>query len=334
MTVEAIDLHSHLVPPGLLDVVEREGEAHDVRLDAGPRLGFGGRAGSKPIRPDLSDLEGRLRWMDAVGIELAVLSPWMGLAAYELRGTDARWFSSLLNDLTVRAIEARPDRFRAMAALPLGAPDLAARELRRAVEELGMVGAEIGTSVAGRELDHPALEPVWEEAERLNVPVLIHPHRSIGGDRLARYLLHNSVGNPAEETVAAMHLVAGGVLDRHPALRVILTHGGGFLPYQVGRQDRAASQAAAGAVASAPPTSYLGRFLYDSVVFQPEALRFLVEVVGADRVVLGSDAPFPMGDPDPVGTVRRANLGEGAERAVLRENAERELAAVGSGGAP
>jgi aminocarboxymuconate-semialdehyde decarboxylase len=139
---------------------------------------------------------------------------------------------------------------------------------------------------------------------------------------LQRYFLTNIVGNPAEETVAAAYLIYGGVLERHPRLKICLTHGGGFLPYQIGRQDRgfrAKSGVTAGHLEAAP-SSFLQRFYYDTVVHSGEALRFLTERVGAERVVLGSDYPFPMGDPEPVATVRRAGLDAGAVEAILSVN--------------
>jgi aminocarboxymuconate-semialdehyde decarboxylase len=245
---------------------------------------------------------------------------------------DGAWLSRSLNELTQDAIAKRSDRFRAMAAVPLQAPDLAAEELHYAIEELGMVAVEIATSVVDAELDDHGLEPFWRAAEDLDALVLVHPYTSIGSDRLTSYFLNNIVGNPAEETVAAAHLIYGGVLERHPRLNVCLTHGGGFLPYQIGRQDRGfeAMSKRTAVQLSAPPSTFLRRFYFDTVVHGPQALRFLVERVGSDRVVLGSDYPFPMGDPAPVATVRGAGLDESTTEAILEGNA---AAALGSPGA-
>ena len=272
----------------------------------------------------MNDLARRLEWMDAQEIDVQVLSSWMDFSSYVLDPEDGVWLAGAFNELTQEAIAAHPDRFLAMAAVPLQAPDLAAGELRRAVGELGMVAVEIGTRVLDRELDDPGLTPFWSAAEELDALVLVHPiPASIGHERLQRYFFDNIVSNPAEETVAAAHLIFGGILERHPQLRVCLTHGGGFLPYQIGRQDRGfhGNVRDAASVLTRPPSSYLRRFFYDSVVHSTESLGFLVGRVGDDRVVLGSDYPFPMGDPEPVATVRGASLGDPVERAILHDNA-------------
>ena len=321
-----IDVHCHFIPPALVRRLEEEGGSHSIVVehqDGKDFVSFAGRDRTQPFPAGMLDLEQRLRWMDERGIDVQVLSAWMDFSAYVLDPEDGLWLAGSLNDLTVEAISARADRFRAMAAVPMQEPKVAADELRRAVTELGMVGVEIATSVVDDELDDARFDPFWSAAAELDVIVLVHPYASIAADRLRRYFFSNVVGNPAEETVAAAHLVFGGVLERHPGLEVLLTHGGGFLPYQVGRQDRgfAARPDVTATHLSAPPSSFLRRFYYDTIVHSPEALRFLVERVGADRVVLGSDYPFPMGDPDPVASVREASLDSDAEDAVVGRNA-------------
>jgi aminocarboxymuconate-semialdehyde decarboxylase len=323
-----VDLHCHFIPPALLQRISDEGPLHGVRLTGDGKVEFAGRSATQLMPDGMLDLEERVAWMDAQEVDVQVLSAWIDFSAYALDPADGAWLARSLNELTMEAIGDRSDRFRAMAAVPLQAPDAAARELRHAMEELGMVAVEIATSIAGRELDDPSLEPFWTAAEQLDVLVLVHPYASIGSDRLTRYFLSNIVGNPAEETAAAAHLIYGGVLEAHPGLRVCLTHGGGFLPYQIGRQDRG-FESVPGLTASrlgALPSTLLRRFYYDSVVHSPESLQFLAERVGADRVVLGSDYPFPMGDPEPVATVRAAGFDETTTRAVLGGNA---IAALG-----
>jgi aminocarboxymuconate-semialdehyde decarboxylase len=323
-----VDLHCHYIPPALLERIEAEGATHSIHLaDDRRTVSFAGRATTQPLPDGMIDLDRRTAWMDEQGIDLQVLSAWMDYSAYVLDPDVGAWLARSLNELTAAAIEPRSDRFRAMASVPLQAPDLAAEELHYALGELGMVAVEIATSVVDAELDDPALEPFWQAAEERDALVLVHPYASIGSDRLARYWLGNIVGNPAEETVAAAHLVYGGVMERHPGLKVCLTHGGGFLPYQIGRQDRGFE--AYGQLTRvhlrAAPSSFLRRFYYDSVVHGPEALRFLVERVGADRVVLGSDYPFPMGDPRPVATVLDAGFDEATTSAILGGNSRPAL---------
>jgi aminocarboxymuconate-semialdehyde decarboxylase len=318
-----IDLHCHFIPPVLLERIATEGATHSIRLSGDGTVSFAGRDATQAMPRGMLDLDERLAWMDTQDVGVQVLSAWMDFSAYVLDPEDGAWLARALNELTIEAIEDRRDRFRAMASVPLQAPERAADELRYAITDLGMIAVEIATSVVDRELDDPALEPFWSAAEKLDALVLVHPYASVGSERLARYFLSNIVGNPAEETVAAAHLTYGGVLERHPRLKVCLTHGGGFLPYQIGRQDRG-YKALKGLTAQrlvTPPSVVMGRFFFDTVLHSTEALRFLVERVGPDRVVLGSDYPFPMGDPEPVATVRAAGFDGTTERAILTDNA-------------
>jgi aminocarboxymuconate-semialdehyde decarboxylase len=311
-----------------MERIERDGAAHSVSITDRGTVSFAGRGATQPSPPGMLDLAERLAWMDANDVGIQVLSAWMDFSAYVLDPDDGAWLARALNELTAQAIAGHPDRFLAMAAVPLQAPDLAAQELRYSVEQLGMVAVEIGTAVGDTELDEPSLEPFWNAAEQLDLLVLVHPpYVSIGFERLTRYFLDNIVSNPAEATVAAAHLIYGGVLERHPDLKVCLTHGGGFLPYQIGRQDRGFN-AKPGLTAQhlhTPPSTFLRRFYYDTVVHGSEALRFLVDRVGSGRVVLGSDYPFPMGDPEPVMTVRKAGFDDATTRAILADNARRAL---------
>jgi aminocarboxymuconate-semialdehyde decarboxylase len=331
MTTTSVDLHCHFIPPRLLERIEAEGETHLISVTSSGTVSFAGRDATQAFPDGMLDLEARLRWMDAQHVDVQALSAWMDFSAYVLDPDDGAWLARSLNELTCEAISQRSDRFAAMAAVPLQSPDAAAAELRFAIEELGMVAVEIATSVVDAELDDEALEPFWRAAEELDALVLVHPYASVGSERLERYFLSNIVGNPAEETVAAAHLIYGGVLERHAALKICLTHGGGFLPYQIGRQDRGfeSKPGLTGTRVAAAPSTFLRRFYYDTVVHDTDALGFLVERVGGDRVVLGSDYPFPMGDPQPVATVRSAGLSDEDADAILGTNARAALGGPG-----
>ncbi|HZJ51809.1 MAG TPA: amidohydrolase family protein [Actinomycetota bacterium] len=329
-----MDLHGHFIPPRLIERIETDGAAHSVHVTDRGTVSFAGRDATQAFPSGMLDLDDRLVWMDAQDVDIQVLSAWMDFSAYVLDEDDGVWLARSLNELTADAIAGKSDRFRGMAAVPLQAPEAAASELRYAVSELDMVAVEIATSVLDRELDDPSLEPFWDAAEELDALVLVHPYASIGSERLQRYFLTNIVGNPAEETVAAAHLIYGGVLEKHPRLKICLTHGGGFLPYQIGRQDRgfAAKSGLTGTHLGAAPSSFLQRFYYDTVVHSGETLRFLAERVGIERVVLGSDYPFPMGDPEPVVTVREAGLEADAVEAILSVNGAAALGRLYSTG--
>ena len=330
MTRERIDLHCHFIPPTLLDRITTDGGAHSITVTDDERVSFAGKRSTQKFPPGMLDLTDRLQRMDSQGVDLQIISAWMDFAGLELAADDGAWLARSLNELTIEAIAPHGDRFRAMAAVPLQAPELAAEELRYALGELGMVAVEIATTLGSSELDDPGLAPFWSAAEELNALVLVHPmNQSIGYDRLSRsYFLDNIISNPAEGAVAAANLIFGGVLAKYPKLKVCLTHGGGFLPYQIGRLDRgyAGKPDVTAVNIDAPPSAFLRRFYYDTVVHSPEAVRFLVEKVGADRVVLGSDYPFPMGDPEPVATVLKRALDEATTAGLLGGNAIQALA--------
>jgi aminocarboxymuconate-semialdehyde decarboxylase len=201
-------------------------------------------------------------------------------------------------------------RLAGLATLPLQDPAAAAEELRRAVGELGLRGAQIGTSGAdGLPLDDPVLAPVLAEAERLGVPLMLHPYYVGLKPGLTDYYFTNSIGNPLDTCIAAARLIHAGTLDRHPELRVVLVHAGGFLPYQLGRLDHAyAVRNEPQADISKAPSTYLRRFWIDTITHADQALTFLENLVGRDRLVIGTDLPFDMADREPVERLRRVGI--------------------------
>jgi aminocarboxymuconate-semialdehyde decarboxylase len=207
-------------------------------------------------------------------------------------------------------------RVHGLATVPLQDPPSAAAELRHAVLTLGFRGAMIDTNVLLRALGDTALDPFWREAMDLDVPVILHPYVLEEVARFKEFYLHNLVGYPFETTLAACSLIFGGTLDRMPELTVVLVHGGGFFPYQVGRFDH-------GSRGAGPASRYTRRFYYDTLTHSPQSLCFLCDIVGSDRLLLGSDHPFGLGHPEPVRAVRDAKLGDAAESAALGSNAAR-----------
>jgi aminocarboxymuconate-semialdehyde decarboxylase len=261
-------------------------------------------------------------------VSVQLLSGWMDLAATALPATVATRYARMFNEALVQDAAAEPDRFRCFATLPLQSPTDAVAELQHAVAELGMVGAEIGTTVGGQDLDDPGLEPFWSAAEELGCLLLLHPCESLAGRGVTRHFLANTVGNPAESTIAVGHLVFGGVLERHPDLRMVVVHGGGFAPYQLGRWDHAFEHDVRGAAANLtrPPSQWVGRLYHDTVLHSSRSLELLVDVVGPGRVVLGSDYPFEMGEADPVRVVESLPGVSDADRAlILHGNIDRLL---------
>ncbi len=210
-------------------------------------------------------------------------------------------------------------------------PAAAVEELGYCVRQLGMRAVELGTNVNGHSLDDPAFDPVWAAAQEMDVLVFLHPLEPAGEERMRNYWQFNSVGNPLETTLAATSLIYGGVLDRFPRLRVCLAHGGGFLPYQIARYDRGFEMHAVCRGAAAPPSSYLGRFFYDSITFSTSALDFLASVVGPERLVLGTDYPFAFGDPlAPRRVTEMTGPTEQQRRGIMGETMLKEVFDAGS----
>lgn len=327
------DVHAHVFPATLLAALAKDNGRWGVELTeqgGQPRVGVaGGPPG--PVRPELVDMASRLAAMDAASVDVQLLAGWIGLTGYALPVDQAAGWARMFNEAMAETVAANPDRFVGLCNVPLQASHEAAAELRYAVQELGMVGAQIATTIAGVELDDPALEEFWATAEQLRCVVVIHPDQVLPGRKMARYVLGNFVGNAAETTIAAAHLVFGGVLERHPDLRICLVHGGGFAPYQAGRLDHGyeSEPRLVDKRLSRPPSDYLRKLYFDTVTHSPEVLRFLIDFAGVEQVVVGTDYPFEMGEADPVGALRQvANLDERERQLILEGNLACLLAEV------
>lgn len=317
--IPGIDVHAHCVPSGLVAALEAQGRPYGIEvLRSGDevRIRFG-TSTTGPLDPRLSDLPARTATMDRTGVERQLISPFIGLTAYGLDDPAGRWYSRLHNEMMAQTASRR---FVPMATVPLQSGG-AADELVYAVERLGMAGVEIGTDTGAGNLDDDGLEPFWAAAEELRCLVLIHPS---GPTRTpVPYRLGNFVGNPSDTTMAVARLMFGGVLDRHPGLRICLVHGGGFLPYQVGRLERG-FRVYGGDRIKTSPLELVRRLYYDTVLHSVSRLRTLIDAVGVDRVLLGTDYPFEMGDPDPQATLAGIpGLRERERRLIARETAER-----------
>jgi aminocarboxymuconate-semialdehyde decarboxylase len=268
--------------------------------------------------------------MESQGVAAQLVSPWIALVNDRLDAQHGLWLAETVNEAIADFVQADPERFVGIGSAPLKAPERTADMLGRVVGDLGLLGVEINTT-AGLEnfLDDPSLEPFWAAAEELGAFVFIHPSLGGTGKQFARYYLNNLIHNPLETTVAAAHLIFGGVMERHPRLKICLVHGGGFLPYNLGRlrRGRLVRQETGESVSGSVEQSF-GRFYFDTVTHSASALKYLVGEAGGDHVMLGSDYPFDMGDPDPVATVRAAELTQSDEGLVLRGTAENVLGTI------
>ncbi|MDH2904982.1 MAG: amidohydrolase family protein [Methanomassiliicoccales archaeon] len=318
-----IDIHAHYVNPSVIDAVRKSPETYGVRIEGrGNRkwFSFNGK-NSRPFFRKMTDLNLRMVHMNDTGVDIEVLSTWVDLFGYELPRAQSVAFCSVINDGLQKAVLRGKGRFRAIATLPLPHAKEAADVLEESVTEMGFAGAMIGTNVLEMNLDESFLEPLWTKAERLDVPIVLHPTMPKFGSRLSSHYLENLVGNPLDTTIAATSLIFGGVLDRHPRLKIVLLHGGGYLPYGFGRLDHGFDvRQECGTAAGNHPSHYLRKFYYDTVIYDKNALKYLAGIAGRRNLLLGTDCPFDMELPDPVAFVKTALP---FHESVLHSNAER-----------
>ncbi|HZD80804.1 MAG TPA: amidohydrolase family protein [Actinomycetota bacterium] len=323
-----IDIHCHVYTPACEPLV-RDLPA----LEAEPFDHFGGpsteynRRHFAAIGPQLTTPDVRLADMDRMGVDVQAISVAPPQYYYRAPGRLGRRLARVQNDHLAEIVAGHPDRFVGLGTVPLQDPEAAVAELGYVAGELAFRGIEICSNVAGEDLDDPRFLPFWEEVQRLGLLVVIHPHGFTQGDRLTDYYLINVIGNPLDSTVAVARLVFGGVLERYPALRVCVVHGGGYLPFYPYRMDHAWKvRPESRQRIPHPPSTYLARLYFDTVVFDPGQLASLVRWAGADHVLLGTDYPYDMGESDPVRLVSQVpGLDPAGRDAILGGNAARLL---------
>ncbi len=325
-TIPTIDIHAHFVPEGFLRIIEEDGEAFGLRLSRGlngPMI-LVGEIPIGPITAYYHDLGLRLKAMDAQGVTIHALSL-MPPMVYWAGGALGSRLARLVNDAMADASRAYADRFVALATLPMQDPQAAVDEVNRAVTQLGARGIYLGTNVRGKELTDPSLLLVFERIHALRVPIFLHPLNVIGVQRLTSYYLHNLLGNPFDTAVAAANIIFSGLLDRFPKLEICLPHAGGALPYLIGRLNHGWKVRQECKALKKPPSSYLRRFTYDTISHASESLSYLIDLVGADHVMMGSDYCFDMGYERPVKAVTALKLNRPDQEKILGGNAARLL---------
>jgi len=328
--VRTIDTHTHVLTEETAALLRKEApkvavtitpvDAESATLDVAsvvyrpfPRGGF--------------DLARRLHDMDAMGVDVQVLSATPQTYLYNQDASLGTTTAAIQNDQIAKLVKQNPQRFMGIATLPMQAPEKAADELKRAMTKLGLRGTMFASNIMGKNLDDPSFEPVWATAEELGAFIFIHPNNVAGADRMKSYYLNNLIGNPLDTTIGAACLYFGGVLDRHPKLTIALAHGGGFTPYQAARWEHGWH------VRPEPkkniakqPVDIAKRFYYDTILHSAPVLEFMIERVGADHVMLGSDYPFKMGVDDPVSALEALGLDAATRRRLTRDNAREFLA--------
>jgi aminocarboxymuconate-semialdehyde decarboxylase len=299
-----IDIHSHVAIPqamafakphldmatlGLAEFANAESKALLAKQEA-------------DIATRITAYDDRLADLDAMGLDLQLVMPPPNQCFYTVPLEISAKASRLVNDGLAEYVAKKPDRFLALGTVPLADGKEAASELEYCMKKLGMKGVELLTNMAGKELSDPICAPFWQKAEELGALVILHPNGFTEGKRFSRFYFNNVIGNPLETTIALHYLIFDGVLERHPNLKILAVHGGGYLPAYSGRIDHAwGARSDSHGNLPQPPTTYLKKIYFDSVVFTPYQLAELVRLVGVDHVIMGSDYPFDMADFDPIG---------------------------------
>src|SRR5215467_8343152 len=326
-----IDIHSHIAIPQaaefvkphldpatipLINFATSETKALNARQDA-DRHGL------------MTSHSQRLADLDAMGIDLQLVMCPPPQCYYTVPLDIAVKAARIINDGVAAYVAARPDRFVALGTVPMPDGEEAARELERCMTQLKFKGAQILTNVAGRELSDSAFAPFWKKAEELGAVVLIHPNGFTEAQRLSRFYFNNVIGNPLETTIALHYLIFDGVLERHPDLKIVAVHGGGFLGAYPGRIDHAwGARGDARGDLPKPPSSYLKKIHVDTVVFTPEQLAALVATFGIDHVLMGTDYPYDMAEYDPLGHLASTDGFDAATIAAIAGGNARKLLGI------
>jgi aminocarboxymuconate-semialdehyde decarboxylase len=294
-----VDVHCHLLTLAVEELVsgcpEKQAEAAVQLRMYGAESVEHNRTLFAGLMPQLTDISERLRRMDAMGVDVQVISPSPNQYYYWADADLAKQIVATQNEHIASVCTAHSDRLRGLGNVALQHPKLSIEQLTDCVRKFGLRGVEISSAVNGLELADPQFELFWSKAEELGCLVFIHPLGTSLGERLNRHYLGNIIGQPIETTIALSHLIFGGVLDRYPGLRICAAHGGGYLPSYIGRSDHGFHVRPEAARIKHKPSEYLKRIYFDSLVYTPEGLRHLVEQVGVTQVLLGTDYPFDMG---------------------------------------
>ena len=328
MSHHPVDIHAHFYPDELIALWREEGprcggEVADVE-GKGPVL-KAGPLQTNPLGPQFSDLDARVQAMDEQGVAVHAMSLSLPMVYWGDKALSQK-LSECYNDAAATAHLRYPDRLVGLAMLPMHFPAAALAELQRARTLPGIHGVYMATAIAGRDLSDAMFFPVYEAIEAAGLPVFLHPNGVIGHERLAAHYLHNLLGNPFETAIAAAHLIFGGVLDRFPRLTFCLPHAGGAFPYLVGRLQRGFEKRPELVGRKHGPLEYLRRFYYDTITYHGPALDYLKGLVGADRVVMGSDYCFPIALERPVEVItEHAGFSAEEQTLIVDGNARRLL---------
>ena len=329
--MRSIDIHAHLTPQCFWRATENGGDWHTIKREQDAKGSevavVGGHRQMLPPRARWTP-EQRLADMDSLGVDVHVVSPYVGFYNYELPAEVARATAQAINDEIADMARTRPERFAGLGTLPMQDVKASIAELERCMVKLGLKGAEINDHINGRTLEEPEFRPFWKAAEQMGACIFFHQAgETLVAARSKRYHLPNTIGNLADRAVTFATLVFGGVMDAHPDLKIVLGHGGGYTCFGIGRMDHGWQVRSEARVhITQPPSAYLRRFYYDCIVYDEPALRYLIDRVGVDRVVFGTDWPYDMALDWPVSWILgMKGLSQDEKEAILWKNLERLL---------
>jgi aminocarboxymuconate-semialdehyde decarboxylase len=327
----AIDIHAHVATPACNQLVEglssRLDREDPFAFFSGPETTeYNARHFTTDIATKLTDPAERIADMDRMGIGIQALSVAPPQYYYWTDPALGRRLARMQNEHLAELVGGNPDRFVGLATVPLQDVEASVAELEYGVRELGFKGVEICTNVNGLDLDDRRFEPFWAKAAELDVVVVLHPHGFTFGNRFMDYYLTNVVGNPLDSALASIRMIHGGVLERYEALKVVVVHGGGYLPFYSSRMDHAYEERPEGRHhITRPPSTYLNQMYFDCLVYDEAHLEFLVKQMGADHVMIGTDYPYDMGHYTPLDQIAKADLTDDQKAEIIGGTAARLL---------
>jgi len=324
--MKTVDMHAHIIVPEVTRSTGGNPADPYVFWEEGRQyVEINGKRLNSQVRESVR-IDRIIAEQDKVGVDLVLLTPWSLLFQPELSGEEAMIRVRKFNDSLAAIVANYSERVQGLGMVPMQDADLACAELKRCMLELGLRGIEIGSNVRGEYLGEEQFRPIFRCAEELGALIRIHPVLGMGGKTRQQHYMWNSWANPVETSLAAAHMIMTGVMETFPELKVILSHGGGTLPYQISRLERSFVQRPeARQRISEPPSTYFKRFYFDTITHSKDALAYLLNLVGADQLVLGSDYPFDMGHERPADIVAELDLSAEDQAKILNGNALRLL---------
>lgn len=322
-----IDAHAHLVPPSLLEELQdRAGDFPSVEItpkDGSVSFSFSGKKATRPVSPGLTNIAKRIAWMDEQGIDRQVVAGWLDMFGNDMPIEEGAEWARTINRHLKQAETDSGGRFIGLAVVPTQDGVLAAQVLREA-HEAGFSGTMIGTQPdnGGGELDDPALDPFWQAADELGSIVAIHPVFDAGDARVRGYGMPNALGRITDSLIAVTRIIYSGHVEKYSGAKIVVGIGGAALPYVIGRLRH---NHALHPEEMADPVKAMSMLYYDTLLHDPRALQLLIDSVGADRIMLGSDMPFPIGDPRPLAILDGVDLTDGQRASIEHGLAEKLL---------